>query len=63
VAARAEFAGWVIGLASVDPCLLDDKVERINITLPRRVLLRLDARARAAGDTRSGLIAKLSLVG
>jgi HicB_like antitoxin of bacterial toxin-antitoxin system len=43
----------------VDPALLDDKTERINITLPRRVLLRLDARA--AGASRSGYIAHLML--
>ena len=31
----------------------------INITLPRRILSRLDARASAAGESRSGYIAKL----
>jgi metal-responsive CopG/Arc/MetJ family transcriptional regulator len=37
--------------------MLDDKLERVNISLPRRVLHRLDARARDAGETRSGFIA------
>jgi metal-responsive CopG/Arc/MetJ family transcriptional regulator len=33
----------------------------MNVTLPRRVLRRLDAMAKAAGDSRSGFIAKLTL--
>jgi len=32
----------------------------VNITLPRRVLRRLDAMAEADGETRSGFIAKLT---
>ncbi|CAN5403205.1 hypothetical protein BH11PSE7_BH11PSE7_36910 [soil metagenome] len=32
-----------------------------NITLPRRVLNKLDAAVRAAGETRSGYIAHLAL--
>jgi hypothetical protein len=52
---------WIFGVITVDPALLDDTIERVNITLPRRVLLRLDARARSAGESRSGYIAHLSL--
>lgn len=37
------------------------KSERVNITLPRRVLARLDSRAKEAGETRSGFIAKLAI--
>lgn len=48
-------------IVSVDPGLLDETVERVNITLPRRVLKRLDALARAAGESRSGYIAQLTL--
>ena len=59
--ANPEFAGWIWAVAEVDPAILDDKAERVNITLPRRVLARLDARARAAGETRSGCIAKLAI--
>ena len=33
----------------------------VNVTLPRRVLRRLDDDARAAGETRSGYIAKLAI--
>jgi predicted RNase H-like HicB family nuclease len=52
-----DYTGWIFGLISVDAALLDDTIERVNITLPRRVLRRLDALARSAGETRSGYIA------
>ncbi len=56
-----DFAGWTFGVITLDPALLDDTTERVNITLPRRVLKRLDALARAAGESRSGFIASLTL--
>lgn len=56
-----EYSGWTFGVITLDPALLDDTVERVNITLPRRVLKRLDALARAAGESRSGYIAQLTL--
>ncbi|MTV31162.1 hypothetical protein GJ654_09155 [Rhodoblastus acidophilus] len=59
--ADPRFAGWILAIVAVDPALLDDSIERVNITLPRRVLNRLDAMAKAAGETRSGFIAKLTL--
>lgn len=59
--ANREYAGWVWAVVEVDPAILDDRAERVNITLPRRVLARLDARARAAGQTRSGYIAQLAI--
>lgn len=60
-AEHPEFADWIWAVASADPARLDDTIERVNITLPRRVLARLDASAQAAGETRSGYIAKLAL--
>lgn len=60
VRALPEFVGWALGFVNVDPALLDDTVERINITLPRRVLARLDAKARDAGKTRSSYIAQMA---
>jgi predicted RNase H-like HicB family nuclease len=56
-----EFEDWIFAVVTIDPDLLDDTVERVNITLPRRVLKRLDAKASAAGATRSGYIARLTL--
>lgn len=60
--ANPDFADWIWALVEVDPALLEDQTERVNITLPRRVLVRLDAKARAAGETRSGFIAHLALM-
>ena len=56
-----EYAGWTFGVITLDPALLDDTIERVNITLPRRVLKRLDALAKAAGESRSGYIAHLTI--
>ncbi len=56
-----DYAGWAFGIITLDPALLDDTIERVNITLPRRVLKRLDALAQAAGESRSGFIAHLTL--
>lgn len=56
-----DFAGWILGVITLDPALLDDTTERVNITLPRRVLKRLDAMARAVGESRSGFIAGMTL--
>lgn len=58
---RPDYAGWTFGVITLDPALLDDTTERVNITLPRRVLKRLDALARAAGESRSSYIAYLTL--
>ena len=59
--ANPDYQGWIWAVAEVDTAILDDKTERVNITLPRRVLARLDARARAVGETRSGYIARLAI--
>ena len=59
--AHPEFEGWLWALVKVDPAMLDNTLERVNISLPRRVLHRLDARARSAGETRSGFIARLAV--
>ena len=61
--AHPEFEGWLWALVKVDPAMLDDTLERVNISLPRRVLHRLDARARSAGETRSGFIARMAVEG
>ena len=58
--ARPEYEGWLWALVKIDPAMLDDTLERVNISLPRRVLHRLDARARTAGETRSGFIARMA---
>lgn len=58
---RPEFVGWLFGVITLDPALFDDTVERVNVTLPRRVLARIDAKAKALGESRSGYIARMAL--
>jgi predicted RNase H-like HicB family nuclease len=58
---KREFKNRIWALVDVDLSQLEDTTERINITLPRRVLTKLDAAARAAGESRSGYIAHLAL--
>jgi predicted RNase H-like HicB family nuclease len=61
IRANSDYAGWIFALIEIDPSLLDDSIERVNISLPRRVLSRLDALASSAGETRSGYIAQMTL--
>jgi predicted RNase H-like HicB family nuclease len=53
-----DFSGWVWAVVSIDLAQLSDKAERVNITLPARVLRRIDSDAKAAGESRSGFIAR-----
>lgn len=57
--ADPEFAGnWVWGMVDVDVTRFEGKAEKINITLPRRLLAKIDDYARAHGETRSGFLAE-----
>ncbi len=56
-----EYSGWIWAIVTIDLSELSDKVERVNITLPARVLRRIDAAAKAAGESRSGFIARRTL--
>ncbi len=58
---RREFKGWVWAVVEIDLALLSDDIERVNITLPKRVLARLDAKAKKSGETRSGYIAHMAI--
>ena len=60
-AASEGYPGWIVAFVNVDPALLDDTVERVNITLPKRVLARIDAKARDAGESRSSFIAQMAV--
>ena len=60
---RKEFKDWIWAMVEINPALMSDDVERVNITLPKRVLARLDSKAKKYGETRSGLIAPLALTG
>lgn len=56
-----EFKGWIWAIVEINPALLSDDIERVNITLPKRVLARLDAKAKLAGENRSAFIAHMAI--
>ena len=53
-----DYAGGVWALVDVDVSRFDGKAEKINITLPRRLLAKIDDYARTHGATRSGFLAE-----
>lgn len=59
--ATGEFDGWAWAVVPIDLAELSDKAERINISLPARVLRRIDADAKRAGESRSGYIARKAI--
>lgn len=59
--ASPDYRGWIWAVIEVDLASLSDKVERVNVTLPARVLRRIDAAARAAGESRSAYLARCAL--
>lgn len=62
VKGRREFKGWTFAVVTIDPALLDDTTTRINVSLPVRVLKRLDAKVRDSGEKdRSSYIAKMAM--
>lgn len=58
---KEEFKGYIWAIAEIDPALLSDEIERVNISLPKRVLARLDAKAKSAGENRSAFIAHMAI--
>jgi predicted RNase H-like HicB family nuclease len=59
--AAEEYAGMVWAFVDVPVEALDDTVERVNLSLPRRVLRRIDAEADRRGRTRSSYMAEAAL--
>jgi predicted RNase H-like HicB family nuclease len=55
------YKGWTWAVIEVDLAELDDKTERINITLPRKVLRVIDEAARRSGESRSSYLARVGL--
>jgi predicted RNase H-like HicB family nuclease len=56
-----EHKGGIWALVELDLDKLDSKPERINISLPRFVLSKIDRYADARHETRSGLISRATL--
>ncbi len=57
-----EFEGWFWAVVDVDLNALSDQAERVNITLPHRLLRAVDAYAKRHGETRSGFLARAALM-
>lgn len=57
LSASEEFAGATWALVDIDLAELDPKPERVNISLPRFILRRIDAYAASHHQTRSGFLA------
>jgi predicted RNase H-like HicB family nuclease len=60
-ARKREYKNWIWAVVEVDLAGVADKAERINITLPSRLLARVDARTKQTGDTRSGFLARAAM--
>ena len=56
-----KYKGWTWAIIEVDLAELDDKTERINITLPRKVLRVIDEAAKRSGESRSGYLARVGI--
>lgn len=59
--ADPEFKGWAWGVIEIDLDDFDDTVERINITVPRRVLRQIDKYVAVRHENRSGFLARAAL--
>lgn len=53
-----DFSDGVWAAVDVDVSRFDGRAEKINITLPRRLLAKIDIYARTHGATRSGFLAE-----
>jgi predicted RNase H-like HicB family nuclease len=56
-----EFEGGIWAVVETDLSKLQGKVRRVNITVPERLLQRIDDAARRAGETRSGFMTRAAL--
>jgi len=60
-AGRLEYAGRTWAVVSVDLATLSGKSRRLNVSLPERVVRRIDAAAAKSGESRSGFLARVAL--
>ncbi len=59
--ADREYKGWTWGIVDVAVERFFGPAEKINITVPGRLLKQIDEHARAHGETRSGFLTKAAL--
>ena len=53
---RLEADGWAV--VEVDASRVEGKTEKVNITLPRNLIRRIDEAAKTRGANRSGFLAE-----
>lgn len=58
---NSEFTGWLWAVVEIDGTLLDDLSKRVNISVPRRILTRIDRYASAHGESCSGFLVNAAL--
>ena len=56
--ADPDYAGGVWAVVDVDASRVEGKTEKVNITLPRNLIRRIDEAARIRGSSRSGFLAE-----
>lgn len=57
---KKEFKGMIWASAEIDSAHLSNAIKRVNISLPKRVPIRLDAKAKSTGENHSGFIAQMA---
>lgn len=57
-----ELRNFIWAFVDVPLDALDDTVERVNVTIPRRVLRAIDQAAQRSGRSRSGYLAEAALL-
>jgi predicted RNase H-like HicB family nuclease len=58
---KRDYRGWTWGIVDVPVERYFGPAEKINITVPARLLKRIDDHARAIGETRSGFLTRAAL--
>jgi predicted RNase H-like HicB family nuclease len=56
-----DFADGIWAVVDFDTTKYEGKAEKINITVPRRTLHKIDAYASSHGETRSGFLVRLAV--
>jgi predicted RNase H-like HicB family nuclease len=59
--ANPDYAGGIWAVVEIDLAAFDDEAERVNISLPRRVLTLIDRYATTHHESRSGFLARAAL--
>lgn len=54
--ANPDFTDGVWAVVDIDVSRFDGRAEKVNITVPRRLLVKIDSYAKAHGATRSGFL-------